>query len=215
MNAPELTQCQGFPLRKRIIRFSDDGNHLKVSVQHGGNLTEYQVNVGHLNPEPMRERNRNYRWALGILVWLVLVGFGAVLALALWAGGAGWFCWVVLGCDIPLATVILVRTIYVSRGASHDLLVYLNRFNGKPELLLDWNLPSESKFGAFMEALKSRIEESCATEAVTDGDSPLGARLRELASLREQELLSEEEFETLRNALLDRIAAPERRIGFA
>ncbi len=157
----------------------------------------YWLHLAFLDPTPRRERRLAWRW---LLVALGLGGAGAALLItgldgaiplsgSIWLPGA-------LVC-IAAAAVCTAATMYWS----YDKLVFRTRHGGMPLVEMLNNRPDRRSFAAFLEELKRHIE-AARMEYGPDNRELLSAEMREHRRLRDDGVLSAEEYDAVKARIL-------------
>ena len=191
---------------------------LKVYIKERSDLSEYKLDITLLDPSPIRKRHspRNSRIHFGIL--LVCLSFLTFKAITKQDEVA--FLGLFLGVAILLP---ISYYLWVNGKKSYDLLIFFNRFSGEPAVGFHYNLPNAPEFKAFMRQLiklipteESSSEEVLPTESSQFRDMPIPQQLQQLAQLKENGTLTEEEFGKAKKHLLAQLndSPSQRKIGF-
>lgn len=181
---------------KRQYTLRDDGL-LRVVCAERGHSQDFTVEVGYLDPEPIRDKRR----ATDMLVAMFIFGFfGGMFILA--AVGPGHSAGAVLPMLGVAALFFLPFALcwmeYVKR--SYDVLIFHSPQTGAQIALLN-NVPSAPVFTKFLDQLLAAI--STHRNKLPSVPKPLSQELRELAKLREEGVLTEEEFNTSKRNLIE------------
>lgn len=191
---------------KRQYMLRDDGL-LRVVCTERGHSQDFTLEVSHLNPEPVRDKKK----ATDMLVAMFIFGFfGGMFILA--AVGPGHTEGVVLPmlgvASLFFLPFALCWMEYVKR--SYDVLIFRSPETGAQIAFLN-NVPSAPAFSSFIEQLHAAI--SAHRNKLPSVPKPLSQELRELAKLRDDGVLTEAEFNTAKQNLIEatRAASP---IGF-
>ncbi|MCL1920725.1 MAG: SHOCT domain-containing protein [Kiritimatiellaeota bacterium] len=171
---------------------------LLITVSKGGNLQHFSVSLMGWDPEPAHEKNypRTSRVVLKIISVILCVFFALVGAALFFSSGKGiapiLFVVVVLG----ISWAVLYN-LYLLQ--SYDVLIFRNPATGG-QFALHNNVPGEKEFSAFVEALKTVIKKFPSIPLWPTNTTV--AELREFARLRDDGILTNEEFEEAKRKLL-------------
>jgi Short C-terminal domain len=189
--------------RSFVLR--DDGT-LVAEYRSLGKGSSHTVQLASLDPNPRREQHRE----VGLLIVFVLftlallgTAFGAIAA----EDEATRFAYMVAG--IPLLVLALVSGV-AFRRKSFDLVIYDSPYTGEGILMCN-EKPTREVFGSFIERLQEQVQEHRST---TLRDGGIADHLRSLAKLRDEGILTEEEFATAKERVISG-NDPRGPIGFA
>ena len=176
---------------KRCFTLQDDGI-LRISSAEIGRHQEFTVEVGHLNPEPMRDKRKATSMIVGMSIFGLLAGgvVMATLATRAWHGLA------LAGASL----LPFLLCLYSYLKQSYDVLVFQGAFTGGRIVFLN-NVPSAQAFTGFIDRLRSEIT----TQRGKFPSLPksLSQELEALAKLRENGVLNEAEFTTAKQNLIN------------
>lgn len=157
----------------------------------------YWLHLAFLDPTSRRERRLAWRW---LLAALGLGGTGAALL------GAGHGASTPQSGPIPLPAALgciaaAVVCTAVTMYRSYDKLVFRSRHGAMPLIEMLNNHPDRRTFAAFLEELKRRIE-AARREYGPSQRELLSAELREHRRLRDEGVLSAEDYEAVKARIL-------------
>jgi len=197
-----------FSTGKQSFVLHEDGT-LSVTLSKGGNRQNFSMPLAGWDPAPLHEKDNamSSRVAFGItsvllfiVVALVVRFFDSAESLNLAAGVS--FILV-----LPIFWVLFLVQCFRKR---YDILVFRNPAT-QQTLVLHNNVPNEKEFSSFVETLKATVKKfQYVPFAQTDTTV---AELREFARLRDDGILTNEEFEDAKRKLLANVNSPSK-IGF-
>jgi len=201
-----------FSKGKQSFVLNEDGT-LHVTTSKGESFQHFSIDLAGWSPDPVHAKNNP------IIHRIFLILFAAVLALYVLGGTL--FALFALP-DMPDTTLpaiigptvifgilwLIVFNQYQLRNYDH--LVFSNTTTGAFLVLFN-NLPSANEFSAFVETLKATIKKY-PKPAFPNAQSTT-ADLREFARLRDDGILTIDEYEEVKRKLLSDIKAPST-IGF-
>ncbi|MGD0650829.1 MAG: hypothetical protein ABSA97_06780 [Verrucomicrobiia bacterium] len=181
---------------KRCFTLQDDGV-LRVSHTEAGRHQEFSVEVVQLNPEPIRDKRKATSMIVGMAVFGLLAG-GLIFA-SLGPGHSH-------GAELPGLAVAaffllpFLLCLYQYLKQSYDVLVFQSPYTGGRIAFLN-NVPSEETFAGFINRLRSEIRTH--RDKLPSLPKSLSQELEALAKLRENGALSEAEFTTAKQNLIN------------
>ncbi|MDD2480366.1 MAG: SHOCT domain-containing protein [Victivallaceae bacterium] len=180
---------------KRIFALQDDGS-LRVTHAEVGKSQEVTIDLSMLDPKPARERGKATAMIVGMAIFgLLVLGFAfAALGPGHTRGAEGPVLCIAGFFALPL---LLCWHQYLKQ--SYDLVIFRNPFSGGQIALLN-NRPSPDEFSAFTEKLVSEI--NAHRIPVHQPMKSLSDELKDLARLRQDGVLSADEFETAKRNLI-------------
>jgi hypothetical protein len=176
---------------ERCFTLQDDGI-LRVSSAEIGRHQEFSVEVGHLNPEPIRDKRK----ATSMVVCMAIFGFlggGTVIATLV---SRSWHGFALAGAS--LLPFLLCLSLYLKK--SYDVLVFQDTFTGGRIVFLN-NVPSATAFTGFIDHLRTEIR----TQREKSPSLPrsLSQELEALSKLEESGVLNEAEFVTAKRNIIN------------
>ena len=200
---------QKFGKGKQSFILHEDGT-LLVTLSRKGNFQQFSLLLAGWDPEPSHEKNSPWfsrvilKAVFVLICMMVVTSFGCILASA----GTG-----NIGAALVLAVVLggcwaLLYSQYLLQ--SYDILIFRNPATGG-QLALHNNVPNEKEFSSFVEALKAIIKK---LPYMPPGETRTTvAELREYVQLRNEGVLTSEEFEEVKRKLLTNINSSSK-MGF-
>ena len=187
-----------FSKGRQAFALQEDGT-LLVTASKGGNIQHFSVSLAGWDPEPAHEKNTPKSSLVMLRIIFILscmplltIFFVPIKAIAAMLILSAIF-FVLLG---------ILRSDYLHR--SYDVLVFRNPNTGG-QLIFHYNVPNEKEFSEFITKLKDTIKKS---PYVAYGLTPTKtAELREFARLRDDGIITNEEFEEVKRKLLSNINA--------
>ena len=200
MNEKEIARLEQrkFGNGKQAFALREDGT-LLVTLSKGGNIQHFCLSLIGWDSEPAHEKNGNrlYRVTLKVLLPLICIPIVGVL--------------LSLKSDVNVASALMMCFVLLFSWGflfkrnlcqTYDVLIFRNPMTGG-QIVLHNNMPNEKEFSSFVVALKNIIKKypyiipEYANTAVAD--------LREFARLRDDGVLTNEEFEEAKRKLLSTI----------
>ena len=181
-------------------------DQLLVSTKGWGGEKRFKVPLASLDPEPARIRTRPiFRWALAALLGTL---FGGVVLLGVWSPDGGepvspGLFGIILGAFF----VAFLRSAVLE---TVNVMAFYDRFSGRPLLTPWFNNPNAKTFDDAMRELRNRISRLSGSFIATEPN--VEAQLRSLHRLRDEGLLTPEEFEVAKRRALG--AGEKAAIGF-
>jgi len=203
MNEKEIARLEQhrFNTAKQVFTLRDDGT-LLVTISRGlGNFSHYAISLAGWSPEFAHEKNGFAFWRFipGLVVsFCIPLG---VMASALQKNDAAYASLVFAGC---LCLFILFWGFVLLRWLrrSYDVIIFHNPTTGG-QLVLHYNVPNEKEFSEFVKKLQDSIKKH---PYVSPAQIPSQtAELREFARLRDEGVITSEEFEETKRKLLSTI----------
>ena len=200
---------QKFGKGKQSFVLHEDGT-LLVTLSKKGNFQQFSLPVAGWDPEPSHEKNSPWlsrvilKAVLVLICIMIVTMFGCMFAsVATGHTGAAFVLAVILGgCWVLLYTQYLLQ--------SYDVLIFRNPATGG-QLVLHNNVPNEKEFSSFVEALKATIKKF---PYIPLGETrTMVTELREYVRLRDEGVLTNEEFEEVKRKLLANVNSSSK-MGF-
>ena len=212
MNGKEVARLEQYKIGKGKQTFvlHDDGT-LLVTAAKDGNLQHFSMSLMGWNPGPVHVKNnprvsRMILTVISVVLGLFMILMFFTICYAPTQGGtifAPVFFLVVSG---VLWTVLFTR----HQRQCYDVLIFRNPMTGG-QLVSHHNLPEENEFTAFVEALKAIIKKYPAMP-LGQPETTIG-KLREFARLRDEGILTDDEFEEAKRKVLSNMGSSSK-IGF-
>jgi hypothetical protein len=182
---------------KRFVRLLPDDT-LRVEVRSDGAISEFSVALRHLDDSPIRIKQPPSKFVLGAVVcsFLFLGTFAAWPFVSDQAGR------IVLGFLSFLLVLPLGFSFYRLWRHTYDVTAFRDRESGQPVFNLFTDEPSHEEFQRFVTTLQKRIG---ASREFSPGASTAADQLQSFARLKEQGILTHEEFATIKKRLLDSV----------
>lgn len=205
LNMEKCSLCQRKFMQGRQSFILGDDDSLKIETQSCGTKNIFYIELHTLDQKASEYKKTHYSgfgWSfiffpmsafmmytgcssssedMGVLLFLSLVFF-------------------VLG---ALGVVLFLKR-------SHHNIVYYNRFNGQPSVVIFKSKPDEETVSEFCATLSARISKSIDTEQGKT-DKSTAQEVKEMANLMREGLISEEEFAELKKSIL---GLGKRPLGF-
>ena len=193
---------------KQTFLLYDDGT-LFISLTNKGNIQEFSAKLTGWDPEPAHNKGSTKGTLLFGCLCLGLVCAG-IASVALWAN--------VLSTEIltPIWMGILFCPVFgwwsldKYHREKYDVLVFCNPTTNS-QLVLFYDKPNKEAFDSFVAALKNTLTKF--QNVIPNAAQALTADLREFARLRDDGIMSNEEFEETKRKLLATLDSPSG-IGF-
>lgn len=176
---------------KRCFTLQEDGI-LRVCHAEGGRHQEFSVEVGQLNPEPIHDKRKDSSMIIGMTIFGLISGTIAIVSVAT----RTWHGFALAG--VLLLPFLLCLHLYLKQ--SYDVLAFQNAFTGGRIAFLN-NVPSAGAFTGLIDRLRSEIRQQRAK--LPSLPKSLSQELEALAELREKGALSEAEFTTAKQNLIN------------
>jgi len=190
----QLDQTMLFKGRRSFV-LHDDGT-LTATYRHIGRVQEYTIEVGKLDLNPRRDRHQATSLLIGLLVFLfAIVGLAWVAAIAQPETGRREEIFGLIGFFFLPVILCAVESI----RQSHDLLVFLSA-SGEDSVIFFADSPTPDVCRAFLEKLKTEIQKH---RGGHHANEDLAGQIRKLAALRDEGLLSDEEFAKAKHRLIE------------
>ncbi|MDB6152939.1 MAG: hypothetical protein JWL90_1392 [Chthoniobacteraceae bacterium] len=192
----------------REVTLNTDDSVL-VKIRHKGTYTEYSVALNTLDDSPSRTQH-------GVAKSLFAVGsFSLLLSGSL---GGAFFAGteesrVTLGIFSVLFVFPFIWALHRMWAGSYDVLTFFNRFSGQSVFNLFYDKPTPEAFKPFIAALIKQTKRVQAETAEAENVS-IPNQIQGFARLRDQGILTAEEFQTVKSRLLATIDQGTGRIGF-
>jgi len=203
----QLDQSTVFKGKHRFV-LQDDGI-LRISQTEAGRHDEFSVEIGYLNPEPERSKNRATEMIVGMVAFGLLDGFFVCCAIASLGHRISddVYVFAVFAAFLFLPFLLCLYS-YLKR--SYDVLVFQSPVTGARIPFLR-NVPSVEAFAKFIDSLCVEIKTH--RDRLPSVPKTLSQEFETLMKLRDRGALSEAEFQTAKRKLLspDETAEP---IGF-
>jgi len=196
---------QKFGKGKQSFILHEDGV-LFVTVSKGGSLQHFSVSLMGWDAEPVHEKNapklsRIVHRIVFAMSWIPIV------AMFLAPNNNGIIAMFILFIFFGIFWAILYSQ-YLHQ--SYDVLIFCNRVVGG-QLTLHNNVPNEKEFSSFVDILKATIKKF---PNIPQGQTHTTvSELREFARLRDDGILTNEEFEEAKRKLLSNMNSPSS-MGF-
>jgi hypothetical protein len=192
----------------RKLRFTTD-DMLSVTINQNGHVNEFSVSVGLLSESPSRVKQPATKFLGGVLV------FGLITLVALLVAVFTSNTETRVSCAVLATLFLLPTSLAVSRmlRGTYDLLVFHNRFNGQPVFNMFHDCPTVEACQGFVSELVKRIKLKGLDAAQADPNS-IPNQLQGFARLRDQAILSEEEFQSIKSRLLQSVSEAPGKLGF-
>ena len=182
----ELIQ-KSFMKGKRRFVLSGDGS-IRCEYRNGRSVYEYSVDLAKLDINP----RQNYFFATSMLIGALILGIPAVTFLirALLVTSSTETRIVCSFFSVMLSPFALLCVFGLYRQ-SYRLLVFTNPTNDQDSVALYVNKPDPLRFQSFVDELKQTIKNAHLSISPNIG---IASEIRELVKLRDEGVLSEEEF---------------------
>jgi hypothetical protein len=193
---------------KRRLRLTTD-DVLSVTVSQTGHFNEFSVPVGSLSESPSRVKQPATKFLGGVLV------FGLITLTSLLVAVFTSNVETRVSCGVLSVLFLMPTALAVSRmlRGTYDLLVFHNRFNGQPVFNLFHDCPTAEACQSFVSELVKRIKLKALDVPMADPNS-IPNQLQGFARLRDQAILSEEEFQSIKSRLLQSVSDAPGKLGF-
>lgn len=192
----------------RSVRIMPDDT-LSVAVRSGGAVTEYSVPLRALHESPVRTRQPPAQFMLGFVVSSFLLT-GALVAQLFASTGE---MHALFGFLAFLALLPFGVSIYRFWRYTFDITSFQFRSSGQTAFNLFTDKPDAQTFQQFRDLLIKQIKNAQLHDVDRQSDS-VSAQLQSFAKLREQGILTEEEFQNIKTRLLGTLMPPSGPIGF-
>lgn len=182
---------------------------LLVHATHGGTTTEFTVPLKVLSDGSTRSRQPGTKSLPALIV------FSAMFLPSL--AGAIMFD---RDTRVMCATFAVITAVPVLISAfrmwkdSFDIVVFFNRFNGEPVFNLFHAKPNPEEFRAFVGEITKRIKQAGLESEKPEDSSSIPQQIQGFARLRDQGILTQEEFDKIKARLLGSLENEPKRIGF-
>jgi hypothetical protein len=181
----------------RSFEIREDGI-IAASYTNGKQMDEVSLELARIDPNPRRERRRATNMLVGVLIFTVpIIGFIFGAIFGSWETGSR-FAFMFLTVLFSIPAVACWRGLVQQ---SYDVLVFADEYSGSRVVLFNDN-PSVEEFGAFVSQLKEEIQKQRSTHSFSRHKS-LPDQIRELAVLKQEGHLTDEEFSMAKRNLLD------------
>ena len=186
---------------KSCYTLRDDGI-LCISCTRDGRRQEFQVEVRHLNPEPIRDKRAAISMIVGMAIFGLAAGGIAIAAIVMLAWSA-----LILAAFFLLPFLMCLHSY---EKQSYDVVIFQNTVTGG-QIAFHNDIPSAKEFAEFIERLRAEIKTQQGKASVAP--KSLSQELESLAKLRESGVLTEAEFTNAKQNLSNsvKVIAP---IGF-
>ncbi len=192
----------------RQLRFNTD-DMLSVTISQGGHVNEFSVPVGSLSESPSRVKQPASKFLGGVLVFGLITLASLLVAIFTSNTDARVSCAVFTVLFLFPTSVAVFR---MWRG-TYDLLIFHNRFNGQPVFNIFHDCPTAETCQGFVSELVKRIKLKGLDAPQADPTS-IPSQLQGFARLRDQAILSEEEFQSIKSRLLQSVSDAPGKLGF-
>lgn len=192
----------------RKLRFNAD-DMLSVTVSQNGHVNEFSVSVALLGESPSRVRQPASKYLAGVLVF-GLITLASFLAAVFTSNADARASFGIFSFLFLFPTALAVFRMW--RG-TYDLLIFYNRFNGQPVFNMFHDCPTSEACQGFVSELVKRIKLKALDAPLADPTS-IPNQLQGFARLRDQAILSEEEFQSIKSRLLQRVSDAPAKLGF-
>lgn len=181
---------------------------LRVEIRSDGAVSEFSIPLCTLDPSPMRKKQPPSKFVFGFVVcaFLLLGSFAAQLF-------AVSDIRIVLGVLSFLLMLPFGFSLYRLWRFTYDITVFYDRSSGQAAFTLFTDKPDPSTFREFVSHLTKQIKSADMRDPNGRADS-IAAELQSFAKLKEQGILTEEEFKTIKQRLLDKLNTGTAVIGF-
>ena len=189
---------------KQAFVLREDGT-LLVTLSKGGNLQHFSITLTGWESEPVHEKNvaRFSRFLLKVIVVLIILSLLGMAFMPI-KDLPGMLCMFIVFSFMGF----MILSEYLQR--SYDILLFRNQLTGG-QLMLYNNIPNEKEFSSFVAALKTVMKKF--PYVMPEHTNTAVADLREFARLRDDGVLTNEEFEEAKRKLLSTINTPSN-MGF-
>ncbi len=182
---------------KHRFELFDDGRVL-VRFKRGLEQHETSIELARLERHPQRHQERQgCAFTVFVVFALALVGALAGVVFTSWDSGGRLAFMVAF---VPLAIIAWAGWREFVRN-SYDILLFVDPITGR-NLVLHQGLPDQARFEEFVAKLQKEVAKH---SAVTGAGAPRGTadQIRELAKLKDEGILTEEEFKTGKQKILE------------
>lgn len=195
MKNQSITQKQ--ILKGKIKLVLNDNNEVEIVRKTMNHHSSFKIPLASLNPESRREKHVN------ILTMIVAIVFAFIFLLCLFNAflvrhdASALFPQIA----ISMSSAAAMLACFVSwLKSSYDFVVFDN-INGGASAVLFTDKPNKEEFHSFLETIRTRIIEAQSHRQETV-EKTMSQEIVELAKLKGQGLLTEEEFEMAKRAVL-------------
>jgi len=200
-----------FGAGKQTFVLHEDGA-LLVALSKGGNIQYGSISLMGWDPEPSHARNvpKLSRIVLIIVSVVLCIFMALVILLAMFSAPDKGGAIAVVICMFVIFGILwwVLYSQYLLQ--SYDVLIFCDTSTGA-QLAPHNNLPNEKEFSDFVEVLKATVRKYPQASLANTQSTP--ADLREFARLRDDGILTAEEYEEAKRKWLSNIE-PSPRIGF-
>ena len=180
---------KAFMKGRRTFTLPGDGT-VQCDYRHGRRLYEFKVELSRLDENPRQDRFFATSMLVGAII-LAVPSLGAIAGVLLSdASSDARFMFTILSVLISPFMLMCIMGIFKQ---SYRLLVFTNPGSSRDSVVLFQDKPDAMQFEGFVSALRSAIA-AAHTDVPKIGTS-IAAEVRELMKLREEGVVSEEEFE--------------------
>ena len=192
----------------RQLRCNTDDT-ISVTLNENGHVNEFSVSVGLLSESPSRVKQPAGKFLSSVLVF-GLIALASFLFAVFTSNSDARATSAIVCFFFLFPTALAVFRMW--RG-TYDVVIFHNRFNGQPVFNLFHDCPTAETCQGFVSELVKRIKLKALDAPETDPAS-IPSQLQGFARLRDQAILSEEEFQSIKSRLLRNVSEGPGKLGF-
>ena len=203
----ELNQSKFLKGTRKVRLMPDDT--LSVAIKANGTISEYSVPLSMLDDSPVRTKQPPSKFIFGA----VISGFIFLGLLFAQVFAADIEIHILLGVLAFLALIPFGFSLFQTWRLTYDITTFYYKSSNQIAFTVFTDKPDTETFKTFMATLVKQIK-SIQTKDEGHSSDSVAAQLQSFAKLKEQGILTDEEFQSIKTRLIAAVAPPSGPVGF-